>query len=89
MLTSIDFQFLFDSACLSASSWDKGLFSSPNFLQIAEAVRRVVFLQFLFFLANSSPNSSCETSEIIRRFVFTAKTTQPRPQIFSIDRSII
>ena len=26
---------------------------------------------------------------MIRRFVFTAKTTQPRPQIFAIDRAII
>ena len=47
MLTSIDFQFIFDSACLSASLGDKGLFSSANILQIADAVRRVVFLLFL------------------------------------------
>ena len=48
MLTSIDFQFIFDSACLSASLGGKGLFSSANILQIADAVRRVVLL--LFFL---------------------------------------
>ena len=47
MLTSIDFQFIFDSACLSASLGDKGLFSSANILQIADAVRRVVFLLVL------------------------------------------
>ena len=47
MLTSIDFQFIFDSACLSASLGDKGLFSSAYILQIADAVRRVVFLLFL------------------------------------------
>ena len=47
MLTSIDFQFIFDSACLSVSLGDKGLFSSANILQIADAVRRVVFLLFL------------------------------------------
>ena len=43
MLTSINVKFIFDSACLG----DKGLFSSVNILQIADVVRRVVFLQFL------------------------------------------
>ena len=47
MLTSIDVKLIFDSACLSASLGDKGLFSSPNILQIEDAVRRVVFLLFL------------------------------------------
>ena len=26
---------------------------------------------------------------VIRHFVFTTKTTQPRPQVFSVNRSII
>ena len=47
MLTSIDVNFIFDSACLSASLGDKELFSSENILQIADIVRRVVFLLFL------------------------------------------
>ena len=48
MLTSIDHvKFIFDSACLSASLGDKGLFSSANILQIADVVRRVVLLLFL------------------------------------------
>ena len=58
MLTSIDVKFIFDSACLSASLGDKGLSSSANIFQLAGVVRRVVFLLFLLFLANSSPNSS-------------------------------
>ena len=58
MLTFIDVKFIFDSACLSASLGDKGLFSSANILQLAGVVRRVVFLLFSLFLANSSPNSS-------------------------------
>ena len=58
MLTSIDFKFIFDSAWLSASLGDKGLSSSANILQLTEVVRRVVFLLFSLFLANSSPNSS-------------------------------
>ena len=33
---------MLDRACLSASLEDKGLFSSANILQIADAVRRVV-----------------------------------------------
>ena len=40
MLTSIDFKFIFDSARL-------GLFSSANFLQIADIALRVDFLLFL------------------------------------------
>ena len=49
MLTSIDVKFMiiFDSACLLASSGDKGLFSSANIFKIADVVRRVVFLLFL------------------------------------------
>ena len=46
MLTSIDVKFIFDSARLSASLGDTGLFSSANILQI-DVVRRVVFLLFM------------------------------------------
>ena len=50
MLTSIDFQFIFDSACLSASLGDTGsLFRSANILQIADVVRQILFLLFLLF----------------------------------------
>ena len=48
MLTSIDVKF-FDSACLSANLGDKGLFRSANILQVADVVRRVVFLLFLLY----------------------------------------
>ena len=47
MLTSIDVKFISDSACLSATLGDNGLFRSANILQIADVVRRVVFLLFL------------------------------------------
>ena len=47
MLTSVDIKFICDSACLSASLGDKGLFRSTNILQKADVVRRVVFLLFL------------------------------------------
>ena len=47
MLTSIDVKFVFDSACLSASLGDKGLFRSSNILQIADVICRVFFLLFL------------------------------------------
>ena len=43
MLTAIGVKFIFDSVSLG----DKGLFSSANILQIADVVRRVVFLLFL------------------------------------------
>ena len=39
MLSSVDVKFIFDSACLSASLGDKGLFSSANILQIADVIR--------------------------------------------------
>ena len=48
MLTSIDVKF-FDSACLLANLGDKGLFRSANILQVADVVRRVVFLLFLLY----------------------------------------
>ena len=51
-----------------------GLFSSANILQIADVALRVVFL--LFF--------SLGTKEMSAIFVFTTKTTQPRPQVFSL-----
>ena len=44
MLTLIDVMFIYDSACVSASLGDKGLFSAANVLQIADVVRSVVFL---------------------------------------------
>ena len=47
MLTFIDAKFISDSACLLASLGDKGLFSCANILQIADVVRRIVFLLFL------------------------------------------
>ena len=43
----IDVDFIFDSECLSAGFGEKRLFSSANILQIADVVRRVVFLLFL------------------------------------------
>ena len=54
MLTSIDVNVSSSSiALLSASLEDKWMFSSANILQVAEVVRRVVFLLFLLFLAVS------------------------------------
>ena len=47
MLNSIDFNFMFDSECLSARLEDKVLFSSANILQIADVVCRVISLLFL------------------------------------------
>ena len=47
MLTSIDFKFIFDSACLSASLGDEGLLSSANILQIEDVVRQLFAYFFL------------------------------------------
>ena len=80
MLTSIDVKFIFDSARL-------GLFSSASILQIADLALRVVFLLFLpcfwplFCLVP-------KMSEIFAILVFTTKTTQPRPQVFSVNSAL-
>ena len=79
MLTSIDVKFIFDSARL-------GLLSSANTLQIADVALRVVFLLFLsFFSLLFRLVLTLETSEMPTIFVFTTKTTQPRPQVFSVN----
>ena len=74
------------SACLSASFGDKEFFRCANILQIADVVRRVVFLLFLpCFL-----KIFClETSKMSRHFVLATKTTQTHPQVFWGNGSII
>ena len=47
MFTSFNVECIFDSASLLASLGDKGLFSSANILQVADVVRRVIFLLLL------------------------------------------
>ena len=79
MLTSIDVRFIFDSAHL-------GLFSSANILQIADVALRVVFLLilpcfYLFFRLVLT----LETTEMSAIFQVHNQTTQPRPQVFSVN----
>ena len=82
MLTSIDVKFIFDSARL-------GLFSSPNILQLGDVALRVVFLLFLpCFLLLFRLVLILETSELSAIFVSTTKTTQPRPQGFSVNGAL-
>ena len=83
MLTSVDVEFIFDSACLSASLGDKGLFAA-NILQIADYF---VFV-FLLFLQCFSPivrlffpRERVKCSAIL--YFKTTQTTQPRPQVFN------
>ena len=82
MLTSIDVKFIFYSARL-------GLFNSANILQKAVVTLRVVFLllfpsfYLLFRLA-----LTLDKSEMSAIFVFTTKTTQPRPQVFSVNGAL-
>ena len=82
MLTSIDVKFIFDNAHL-------GLFSSANVLQVADVALRVVFLLFLpcFYLFFRLV-LTLETSEMSAIFVFTTKTTQPRPHLFSVNSAL-
>ena len=81
MLTSID-EFIFDSARL-------GLFSSSNILQIVDVALRVAFLLFLpCFSLLFRLVLTLETSEMSAIFIFTTKTTQPRPQVFSVNGAL-
>ena len=72
----IDVQFIFNSACLSASLGDKGLISSANILQIADVIHQVVFFLFLLcFQAIVDLLLLRETSEMFRHFVLTVTKT--------------
>ena len=64
-------------------------FSPANILLIADVIRRVLFLLFLvYFYPIVPPFLPRERSEIFRHFVLTTKTTQPRPQVFSVNCSV-
>ena len=82
MLTCIDVKFNFDSVRL-------GLSSSANILQIADVALRVVFLLFLpLFRLVPAVVLTLETSEMSAILVFSTKTTQPRPQVFSVNGAL-
>ena len=82
MVTSIDVKFIFDSARL----W---LFISANILQTAGVALRVVFLLFLpSFQLLFCLVLTIETNEMSVIFVFTTKTTQPRPRVFSVNSAL-
>ena len=88
MLTSIDVNVSSSSiALLSASLEDKWMFSSANILQVANVVRRVVFLLFLLFLAVCLIVPR-ETSEISRHFVLfwqTNSTSKRLPNLVNVN----
>ena len=66
-----------------------GLFSSTNILQIADVALRVVLLLFLpCFKLLFRLVLTLETSEMSAIFVFTTKTTQPPPQVFSVNGAL-
>ena len=82
MLTSISVKFIFNSVCFSLSS-------SANILQIADVALRVVFLLVLLcfqllFRPVPAVVLTLEMSEVLAIFVFTTKTTQLRPHVFSV-----
>ena len=65
------------------------MFSSVNTLQIADVALRVVFLLFLsFFSLLFRLVLTLETSEMPTIFVFTTKTTQLRPEVFSVNGAL-
>ena len=85
MLTWIDVKFIFHSVPL-------GFSSSANILQVADVTHRVVFLLFLLcfkplFRRFPAVILTLETSEMSAIF-FTTKTTQPRPQVSSVNSAL-
>ena len=84
MLTSIDVNVSSSwIALLSESLEDKWMLSSANILQVADVVRRVVFLLFLLFLA------VClivlhETSEMSRHFVLFWQTNSTSKRLSNL-----
>ena len=79
MLTSVDVKFI-------SIAHLKCLFLSANILQIAYVLRRFVFLLLLPYFQKIYRR---ETSKMFRHFVLTTKATQLRPQVFSVNGSII
>ena len=49
MLTSIDAKFIFHSVRLLAKLGAKGFLRSESILQVADVIRKVVFLLFLLY----------------------------------------
>ena len=89
MLTCIDVKFIFHSVRLSLSS-------SAKILQIAGVALRVVFLLFLLCFYSQLFRLvpavhvvlTLETIEVSAILVFTTKTTQPHPQVFSVNSAL-
>ena len=80
MLTSIDVKFIVDSARIE-------LFSSANSPNSRCRPSSCLLAVLAMFLAIISPSSYSE-SEMSAIFVFKAKTTQPRPQVFSVNGAL-
>ena len=84
MLTCIDVKFIFDSVRLGFYQLHK---YSPNSRYVALlGVFFLLFLPCFYLLFRLVPGVvlTLETSEMSAIFVFTTKTTQPRPQVFSV-----
>ena len=72
-----------DNASLSGSLRDKGLFRSANILQIADVVRLHAVLAM--FIDKYFAVKRVMFHRLFSHFVLTTKTTEPRPQVFSVD----
>ena len=86
MLTCIDVKFIFDSLRF-------GLSSSANIFQIADVALRVVFSLFLLCILLLlrlvlAVVFTLETSEVSAILVFITETTQPPPQVFSVNGAL-
>ena len=88
MLTSVDVKFT-SIVHLFREIVHKGLLRSANILQIADVVRRVDFSLFLLcFQTLFGRETSTMSARQFRHFAQTTKTTQPHPQVSSVNGSI-
>ena len=86
MLASIDVKFIFDSAStLRIFQLRK---YSPNSRCRPSSCLLAVLAMFLAIISPSSYSRNLETSEMSAHFVFTTKTTQPRPRLFSVNGAL-
>ena len=83
MLTCINVKFIFNSVRLGLSSY------SPNSRCHPPSCLLAVFAMFSAIILPSSSSSSYSWNEwSVHHFSFTTKTTQPRPQVFSVKGAL-
>ena len=91
MLTSIDVKFIFDTVRLGLSSSANILHPHPHppiFLSPSELSSYCFCHVFSYYFLVPAVVLTLETSEMSAILFFTTKTTQPRPQVSSVNGTL-